>query len=192
MTMQPFEDLTRGGQIRRMRRLAEVALTAYDLGEVRLTPLQQFFNTTFRIDTCSPAGKRERYVIRIHRPGSQDKVTIQSEMLWLLALRHEAGLVVPEPVPTRDGALVTTASVASVPEPRDCVVFRWVDGRFLRASLGVKELERVGGFLAKLHRHSERYVVPEGFFQLAQILDCMFALPDCTPPLLGGDIAITG
>src|SRR6266702_7590110 len=168
MTMQPFEDLTRGGQVRRMRRLAEIALTAYDLGEVHLTPLMHFFNTTFRIDTClhSPgasqeypaACKGERYVIRIHRPGSQDALTIQSELLWLLALRREAGLVVPEPVPTRNGALVTTASTAGVPEPRDCVVFRWVDGRFLRASLGVKKLERVGAFLAKLHRHAEGFV----------------------------------
>jgi Ser/Thr protein kinase RdoA (MazF antagonist) len=173
--MQRFEDLTRGGQVRRMRRLAETALAAYDFGEMHLTPLMHFFNTTFRIDTCpKPPGTSqehptactgERYVIRIHRPGSQDTVTIQSELLWLLALRHEAGLVVPEPAPTRDGALVTTASTAGVPEPRDCVVFRWVDGRFLRASLGVRELERVGEFLAKLHRHAEHFVVPEGFFR---------------------------
>jgi len=165
MTMQPFEDLTRGGQIRRMRRLAEVALTAYDLGEVRLTPLQHFFNTTFCIDTCSPAGKRERYVIRIHRPGSQDTTTIRSELLWLLALRHEEGLIVPESVLTRDGALLTRASVAGVSEPRDCVVFRWVDGRFPGSQLSVKALERVGAFMAKLHRQAENFVVSEGFFR---------------------------
>ena len=96
MTMQRFEDLTRGGQVRRMKRLAETALAAYDLGEVQLTPLMHFFNTTFRIDTCPQsrtinqehpeACAGERYVIRIHRPGSQDKVTIQSELLWLLGL----------------------------------------------------------------------------------------------------------
>ncbi len=165
MTIQPFEDLTRSGQIRRMRRLAEVALTAYDLGEVRLTPLQHFFNTTFRIDTCSPWGKGERYVIRIHRPGSQDATTIRSELLWLLALRHEEGMIVPEPVSTRDGALFTRASVVGVPELRDCVVFRWVDGRFPGPQLSVKELERVGAFMARLHHQAENFVVPEGFFR---------------------------
>jgi Ser/Thr protein kinase RdoA (MazF antagonist) len=165
MTMQPFEDLTRGGQIRRMRRLAEVALSAYDLGEVRLMPLQHFFNTTFRIDTCSPSGKGERYVIRIHRPGSQDATTIRSELLWLLALRHEEGLIVPEPVSTRDGALLTRASIAGVPEPRDCVVFCWVDGRFPSSQISVKELERVGAFMAKLHHQAENFVVPKGFFR---------------------------
>lgn len=43
MKTQRFEDLTRGGQVRRMRRLAETALAAYDLGEVHLTPLMHFF-----------------------------------------------------------------------------------------------------------------------------------------------------
>ncbi len=175
MSRKRFEDLTHGGQIRRMRRLAETALAAYDLGAVHLTPLMHFFNTTFRIDTCThsleasqdyPAAyKGERYVIRIHRPGSQDASTIQSELLWLLALRHDMGLVVPEPVPTRAGKLLTLASTAGVPEPRQCVVFRWVDGRFLRTRLAVNELERVGAFLAKLHLHAERFVVPAGFFR---------------------------
>ncbi len=173
--MQHFEYLTRGGQIRRMRRLAEKVLATYELGKVHLTPLQHFFNTTFRVDTCArlqeaeqgdlAADKGERYVIRIHRPGSQNVAAIQSELLWLQALRREASLVVPAPVPTRDGVLVTSASTAGVPEPRQCVLFRWVDGRFLHSQLNTKELERVGAFMAKLHRHAERFVVPEGFFR---------------------------
>lgn len=176
--MQRFEDLTRTGQVRRMKRLAENALAAYDLGETRLTPLMHFFNTTFRIDTCpgpgeaiqngsseTRPGKGERYVIRIHRPGLQDVATIRSELLWLLALRHEAGLVVPEPVATRAGELVTCASAEGVPEARSCVVFRWVDGRFLEARLGSTQMERVGAFMAKLHRHAEQFVPPESFFR---------------------------
>lgn len=111
--MKQFESLTKIGQVRRLRQLAETALPAYDLGETRLTPLMHFFNTTFRVDacsrstqTCQPASAlpaNERYVLRIHRPGSQDASTIRSELLWLLALRHEANLVVPEPVARRDG-----------------------------------------------------------------------------------------
>ncbi len=76
-----------------MKRLVENALVSYDLGETRLRPLMHFFNTTFRIASCpaTGAGEGERYVIRIHCPGSQDVSTIRSELLWLLALRHEAG-----------------------------------------------------------------------------------------------------
>lgn len=173
--MRRFEELTRAGQVRRMKYLAETALAAYDFGDLRLTPLAHFFNTTFRIDTLpqserassgSPMGnKGERYVIRIHRSGAQNVQAIQSELLWLQALRHETGLVVPEPMPTRGGSLVTSAYSSGVPESRQCVVFRWVDGRFLRSRLGPKEMMRVGMFMAKLHRHAEHFIVPEGFFR---------------------------
>ena len=158
-----------------MKRLAENALASYDLGEIHLTPLMHFFNTTFRVDTCpapdlnrssvARAGKGERYVIRIHRPGSQDVSTIRSELLWLLALRHDEGLVVPEPVASRTGELVTCATAPGIPEARSCVVFRWVDGRFLDARLGSQQMERVGAFMAKLHRHAEQFVPPAGFFR---------------------------
>lgn len=158
-----------------MKRLAENALASYNIGETHLTPLMHFFNTTFRIDTCpapdqnrssaAEMGKGERYVIRIHRPGSQDVSTIRSELLWLLALRHDAGLVVPEPVATRTGELVTCAIAPGIPEARSCVVFRWVDGRFLDARLGSQQMESVGAFMAKLHRHAEQFVPPAGFFR---------------------------
>lgn len=171
--MQHFENLTRGGQVRRMRNLAKQALALYDLGKLRLAPLAHFFNTTFRVDTSSDHSRQEtgtacysaRYVIRIHRPGSQDAAMIRSELLWLQALRHDMGLVVPEPVAARDGALVTLAYAPGIPEARHCVVFRWVDGRFLRARLGAKELERAGAFMAKLHRHAETFMPPAGFYR---------------------------
>src|SRR5579871_1259757 len=162
--MQQFESLTKIGQIRRLKQLAETALSAYDLGETRLTSLMHFFNTTFRVDTCSTgATMPQRYVIRIHRPGSQDASTIRSELLWLLALRREANLVVPKPVARRDGGLVTLAASSGVPEPRNCVVLRWVDGRFHTSRLGINELERVGAFMGRLHRFSERFIPPPGF-----------------------------
>src|SRR5436305_10436151 len=112
--MRSFAELTCGGQVRRMKQLAETALTAYDLGDVHLTPLAHFFNTTFRVDTCPPSedARGKRYVIRIHRPGTQNALVIQSELLWLQALRRDTGLVVPVPVPTRTGELVTCASIA--------------------------------------------------------------------------------
>lgn len=175
--IQPYEALTRGGQVRRMHTLAQVACADYAFGDIHLTPLAHFFNTTFRIDTHpgsggsnlksprkSPGGlERGRFVIRIHRAGGQSEQAIQSELHWLQALRHDSGLIVPEPLSTRAGVLVTCASVPGVPEPRQCVIFRWVDGRFLRASLGAKKIESVGAFMAKLHRHAESYRVPEGF-----------------------------
>lgn len=50
--MKPFETLTNAGQLRRLRRLAAKALTAYDLDMPHLTALQHEGNSTFRVDTA--------------------------------------------------------------------------------------------------------------------------------------------
>src|SRR5688500_3118949 len=157
--MKPFEILTNAGQLRRLRRLAVEALTAYEIYESRLTALQHEDNTTFREDLA--AGKR--YMLRIHLPALRTIESVRSEMMWLAALRRETDLVVPEPIPTRDGNLLTVIRVAEIPEPRICVLFRWIDGRFLDAKLTPSHLERVGVFMASLQSHGSQFKAPEGF-----------------------------
>src|SRR5262245_25988595 len=103
--MKAFEALTYAGQVRRLRRLAERALGAYGLGGARLAALTNSENMTFRVD--APDG--ERYVLRIHRPNRKSVAAIRSELLWLAALRRDTDLIVPDPVPSADGALVTLA-----------------------------------------------------------------------------------
>jgi len=86
-------------------------------------------------------------------------------MLWLTFLRRrqETDLVVPQPVPRLDGDLVTVASVEGVPEPRMCVLLRWLPGRFVDKGLTPSHLERVGAFMARLHLSAAQYEPPDGF-----------------------------
>lgn len=158
--MQHFAYLPRGTQIRRLRRLAQSALTTYGLGQAHITSLHHFLNTTFRIEIPS---QKQRYVLRISRAGYQDETTIRSELLWLQAIRRETDLVVSEPLANRDGLLLTTVEVPGVPEPRHCVLFRWVAGRFHHATLSPQNLERVGMLMATLHLFVQHFTVPEGF-----------------------------
>jgi Ser/Thr protein kinase RdoA (MazF antagonist) len=88
---------------------------------------------------------------------------VRSEMAWLAALRRDTALGVPEPVPARDGSLVVVAAIEGVPEPRFCALFRWLEGRFLNATLTPRHLERVGVFTARLHDHAARFTPPDGF-----------------------------
>ena len=163
--MRAFETLSYRGQLDRLRRLAEAALAAYGVRPARLLPLAHLENTTFRVET--PGG--DRYVLRIHRvTGSpvhppRSAVEVWSELTWLSSLRREAGLAVPEPVPTADGELVTVAVVEGMPGPRTCVLFQWGEGRFVDAGLTPAHLERVGGFIARLHDHAGGFVPPAGF-----------------------------
>jgi Ser/Thr protein kinase RdoA (MazF antagonist) len=156
--MQPFETLTKRGQVSRLKKLARNALTAFDIQPLMLKPLQHGYNTTFRID----ATDGERYVLRIHPSRQRTPEEISSEMTWLAFLNQE-GFVAPHPVATRANDLLTMASAEGVPEPRPCVLFRWLDGRFIDDKLKSKHLALVGEFTARLHNSDRKFSPPEGF-----------------------------
>jgi len=157
--MNPFEILTRAGQLRCLRQLAFKALTAYAVQAPRLTAIQHEGNTTFRVDSANG----ERYVLRIHHPTLRTVESVRSEMMWLAALHQKTDLVVPEPIRTLDGNLLTVTNVTEIPEPRICVLFRWIDGRFLDARLTPSQIERVGAFMARLQLHGAQFRPPDGF-----------------------------
>ena len=159
--MQPFATLSHAGQVPRLRRLAGAALGQYGLGPARLTVLAHRANTVFRVTPREPG--RGRYILRLYGPDPPPAPMIESELAWLTALRRDTGLVVPEPVPTRAGTLLTTATVPEVPEPRLCVLFKEVAGRFFDAGLLPMHLWSVGWMMAQLHNHAETFVPPPGF-----------------------------
>ncbi|MEV6874446.1 phosphotransferase [Amycolatopsis sp. NPDC051128] len=149
---RPFAELDPSGRTRRLRRLAEAALTAYDVPVARLTPLARGLNTTFRVDGADG----HRYVLRVQRPDGPGVARVRSEMAWLAALRRETDLVVPQPVPTRRRDLATVVADPAVPEPRTCVLCHWVEGRFVDERLSAPQLYAVGEFTARLHLHGAR------------------------------------
>jgi Ser/Thr protein kinase RdoA (MazF antagonist) len=157
--MQAFYDLTLYGQLRRLHKLIHKALAEYDLARPRLLLMGFGDNITFRVDTAD----KQRFLLRIHRPTNKTAAMVRSEMLWLQALQQEPGMVVPCPVPTRNGDLLTVTSVDEVPEPRMSVLLRWISGRFLDSKLTPEYLEKVGIFMARLQNSGARFQAPEGF-----------------------------
>jgi Ser/Thr protein kinase RdoA (MazF antagonist) len=157
--MRPFQSLSMRGQLQRLGTLARTALTHYHLNDPRITPLRHEANTTFRVITAGG----EQYVMRIQRPGQRTLEAIHSEILWLNALRRDTNLAVPEPIPTQEGDFLVTVTVAGVPEPRTCVLFRWMAGRFLTDYLKPIHLDRLGRFIGQLHRHTANWQIPAQF-----------------------------
>ncbi|WP_328449794.1 phosphotransferase enzyme family protein [Amycolatopsis sp. NBC_00438] len=150
--LRPFAELDRAGRTRRLRRLAEAALTDYDVPVARLTPLARGRNTTFRVDGADG----HRYVLRVERPDGPSVAQVRAEIAWLSALCRETDLVVPRPVPTRHREPATVVADPAVPEPRTCVLRHWVEGRFLDERLTPTQLYRLGEVTARLHRHGAR------------------------------------
>ena len=167
--MKPYAELTRLGQLRRIRRLAGTALEAYGLSGARLTFLRYFANVTYRVDLPGPVTKEpdpgpyrpNRYLLRVLLSGNWAYAL--GEMTWLAALSREAGLPVPQPVPTLEGELQTRITTPGIPGGRIVSLMRWVDGRKPPAELQPRYLRAWGRMVARLHQFAAGWQPPEGF-----------------------------
>jgi Ser/Thr protein kinase RdoA (MazF antagonist) len=145
--------------MRRMSRLARRALAAYDMPDARLIPLGHVYNHTFRIVT--PSG--DRYLLRACHPRRTALDDVHSELQWLTALVREAGVHVPDPIANKEGESVSLVGDEGVPQPRLCVLYRWVPGRFLYRTLNPSHLFQVGELMARLQNHAAQWTPPPGF-----------------------------
>jgi Ser/Thr protein kinase RdoA (MazF antagonist) len=155
--VKDFSELTLRGRARRLRRIASAALEHYSLDVIRVRLITNSFNCIFRVDTSD----REKYVLRVNLPHQRTLQEIRSEMTWLAALRRDTDLGVPEPLPTHDGALVTTVKAEGVPEPRHCVIFSWMPGLNLSERLSEENIRKLGELTAQLHNHADLFVLPK-------------------------------
>ena len=155
--MRPFEELTDAGKARRLRTLAAAALERYDLRVRRLRLITNEFNAVFRVDSDA-----DTYVLRVNLPNRRSLAEIEAEMRWLRALATETTVGVASPVLAAGGDLVVTASAAGIPEPRRCVLFRWIGGVDLAARLTEANVAELGAITAQLHLHALTFDPPEG------------------------------
>ena len=168
--MKPYEQLTDLGKLRRFRNLARLALDDYGLGDARLTFLHWAGNTLYRVTSPRPAPARPagdlyregHYLLRIHEPGYQEPAAIELELAWLASMCRDAHLPVPEPVPTRDGRLLTRVSIPGIPGARHASLLRWLKGRSLSHGVGPRHYRAQGRLMARMHDHAARWQVPPG------------------------------
>lgn len=167
--LKPYHELTRLGRLRRLRRLAEAALPDYGLTGASLTFQHSEGNTIFRVDLPGPVPDKNeldpyipnRYNLRILSTSHYQ--AILGELTWLKALRREAGLPVPEPLPTQDGRLLTTITIPGVPQGKHVSLMRWVDGHHIARLLSSAQARAWGELVAQLHLFSASWNPPKDF-----------------------------
>ncbi|GLV53780.1 homoserine kinase [Dictyobacter sp. S3.2.2.5] len=160
-------------QVRRLRILAEAALTHYEIGSARLTLLSPGAHSIFRVAAYARPGMNTandvagsgdgRFALHLFRKEGFDRVLWNSELQWLSALKRDTDLLVPEPIAARDGALMPEVRIEDVEEECVCLLLSWMPGRSVDSGLSPTLFERVGIFLARLHQHSRQFVPPEDF-----------------------------
>ena len=139
-----------------------------DGGSARL--INHSENQTFQIDTQGQGA----FTLRVHRTGYQSRASIESELAWLMALRRDTDLAVPDPVPGRDGQLLQRFDTPR--GERMAVLFRFVEGSEPQPDSNLGDLfVTLGRYAATLHNHATAWQRPPGFerqvWQAATILD---------------------
>jgi len=120
-------------------------------------------NHTFLLETR----QGERFTLRVHRPDYQNPASIESELAWLTALRHDTDLPIPEPVPGQNGALLQQFATPAG-ERRHAVLFRFIAGREPRIGEDLTSLFKIlGDYAAQLHNHVASWKRPAGFARQA-------------------------
>ena len=121
-------------------------------------------NTVYEI--ALPGG--DRAALRLHRPGYQSAAAIRSELWWMARLA-EAGVPVPRPVPTKEGALV--ADIAG----RAASVVTWVEGDQIGdggtpleadAETVAARYRALGRLIAQMHDATDALRLPPDFERL--------------------------
>jgi Ser/Thr protein kinase RdoA (MazF antagonist) len=165
--LTPFYQASSDEQIQRLADLVQTALPQWGLEGANVTPIAYRENMTFRID----AAGRGTFAFRVHQANYRTDAHIQSE-LDLMAYLNSVGILTPVVVPTTRGSLFTTVPSTGVPEPRQCDLFEWIEGKPLRQtgeafSTPLPELEQsykeVGRLAASVHNALEHWDRPTAF-----------------------------
>ena len=142
--------------------VVRAALGRYDFSpEASVSLINVSENSTFRVD--DPQTGRCA-ALRVSRPDYHSKAAIESELVWMDALR-EAGIVKPSvPIAARDGSLVTTVDVDPARPPRQVVLFEWISGAEPSAHGDlVPKFRLLGTLAADMHLHGISWQRPGWF-----------------------------
>jgi Ser/Thr protein kinase RdoA (MazF antagonist) len=140
------------------RLVAQTALARFGIEGAQLSLLSCHRKAIYQV-----LAGNDRFVLRVCPPGLRRLEVLESEPVWLAAIRLDTGLGVPTPVVSPQGAYVEAVYVNDSPEVWFCLLFEWLEGRFMDAGLKPRHLRLVGGLLASLHRQAEHFAPPPHF-----------------------------
>jgi len=124
-------------------------------------------NVTFRISVCNSDND---YVLRLHRPGYNSIEELNSERIWIRALK-EADMFVPDSLLTRKGQHFELVDIPNTGEQRYAGMTTWIRGtplsEYLTANSDAEErvrfFRRIGEIAATIHNQSSGWKEPAGF-----------------------------
>ncbi len=154
---------------------AQEALQAFAVEPGSLDLVSVSENATFRVTDWRDD---VAYVLRLHRPWYHTHEELIAERTWIRAL-SAAGIAVPTPFTTRNGAEYAAVKIPEIGESRYAGLARWTEGTLLADVLcegtdtGVvaRYYARLGTIAATMHHQSSTWRPPAGFRRHALDID---------------------
>ncbi len=142
-------------------RVVEAVLAQYDVSpDATVSLVNVSENTTYRVNDPRTGLSA---ALRVHRPNYHSRADIESELLWIDALRQSGAVNPPVPIAARDGSRVRTVDVEGGPA-RHAVLFEWLPGSAPATDADlVPSFDVLGTLAAKMHVHGSTWKRPAGF-----------------------------
>ncbi len=150
-------------RVQHYQHLATLVLDSYALELGAPEFLQHNSGVTYRVPV---RGTNQWFLLKIHDSigdGVAHSATqIDARMVWLAEFGPVAPFAIQEPVPNRDGTLVTTVVFPGLAHPVPCTLQQWVPGEHPTGDFTLPQIEAVGAMIAKLHHHSATWKAVHG------------------------------
>ena len=155
--MKSLDEVAKKTRIKWLRQLGQEALLQYGLRDANLRFISESSFAVFRVDTAD-----QRFALRISpEPPSGKWLTWgNAELIWLEALRREAGLPVPVPASAPDGTTVLRVATDKIPDGRQVTLLQWVPGKRIGKRPPPDLARQIGAFMGQMHQHTEHFSLP--------------------------------
>jgi Ser/Thr protein kinase RdoA (MazF antagonist) len=167
--MQNFYQLAPAQQAERFATFARQAITRWGITpDADLVLLKHRENAVFRVQEPEIG---QKFILRIHRFNYHSDPELRSELQWMQVLHHD-GIPTPTVLPSRQNHLFEVVACDAVPEPRQCDLLSFIEGKQLGSieGAGKEDTEEllsnyrlVGALTARLHNHASTWDVPPAF-----------------------------
>ena len=167
--MSDFFDVDTEEQVTRLEMAGQRTLSNWGIEGAVLHLIKYRENAVFRVEHGD-----FRAALRLHRFGYHSDDELRSELQWMQAL-SEAGILVPEVIPTRAGDLFVKYGADGLPGELQIDLFEWIEGEQLGSiEDGVADAAAVastycqlGEMAARVHNQAVSWQTPEGFVRHA-------------------------
>jgi Ser/Thr protein kinase RdoA (MazF antagonist) len=110
-------------------------------------------------------GQSQSFAIRVYKDGGISNSAINAELFWLLDIKQNTNLSVPEPITIQPTKIIQEILYPGAEKPVKLVVFHWLPGEIIGSQLNLDSASHMGEMMAALHLHANQFQLPPNCYR---------------------------